>query len=147
MSSDTTRDPGTRAGARNGKPAQAGDEFAALAGRLGPRLREIVEQISRLVELHAERARLRVRRRVLGIASVAVAGLVALALGLRAAWQFADGLAQALAEITGRAWLGEFLSGALLLGLVLGGAALWQGTLDRMELARRKRAHEARHGS
>ena len=147
MLSDTTKDSGTNAGARNGKPPHAEDEFAELAGRLGPRLHEIVEHVSKLMQLQSERAHLAIRRRVLGIASIAVAALVALVLGLRGAWLLADGLAQAFAELTGRPWLGELCCGALLLALVLGGAALGQGAMDRMELARRKRAHEARHGS
>jgi hypothetical protein len=147
MLSDAARDPEAKAQAANGRPAPSEAGFEELAGVLGPRVREILEHASRLAQLQAERTRLAIRRRVLSFASIGVAAIVALALGLRGAWQLADGLAQALSVWSGRPWLGELASGALLLGLVLGGAALGQALVDRLELARRKRMHEERHGN
>ncbi len=95
-----------------------------LAGRIGARLSEILEHASSLAEARAERARRDFLHKAVGIGLLGLAGIVATTLALVAAWQLARGLAQGFGEWTGRAWLGDVLSGLLLLALVLGLAAV-----------------------
>jgi hypothetical protein len=103
-------------------PAQA-TQADELAGRIGARLSEILEHASRLAEARAERARRNFLRKAVGIGLLAFGGIVATTLALAATWQLARGLAQGIGAWTGRAWLGDLLSGLLLLALVLGLAA------------------------
>lgn len=110
--------------AHDPKGSARAEQAGELAGLVGARLAEILEQASRLAEVRAERARRALLRKALAIAIAVVGGLVLAAVAFFAAGQFARGLAQGLGELTGHAWLGELASGALLLALVFGAAAI-----------------------
>jgi len=91
------------------------------AARIGAQISTILEQVSRLVEARAERARAAFIRRAVRIGLLAALGIVATTLALLASWQFARGLSQGITALTGEAWIGDIASGALLLALIFGG--------------------------
>jgi hypothetical protein len=102
-------------------PPEKGSELADL---LGAHLAQILERVSRIAEVRAELARRAFLRKAVLIALAGVAGIALATVALLAAWQFGRGLTQGLALLTGCVWLGDLLSGILLLALVFGVAAL-----------------------
>jgi len=124
-------------------PLEQGSESATL---LGAHVSQILEHASRIAEVRAELVRRRFARRAILIALGALVGVVLAAVALLAAWQLVRGISQGLADWTGHSWLGDFLSGALLLALVLGGALIALARLDpdnrkaRAELEQRESA-------
>jgi len=104
------------------EPATAEQE-AEFATIIGAHLARILEHISSVAEVRAELMRRAFARKLVWIALAGVAGLALGSVALLAAWQFGRGLSQGLALLTGQPWLGDLLSGALLLACV-GGAAL-----------------------
>jgi len=103
---------------RNG--SAGAEQEGELAARYGARLSGILEQVFRLMEARAERARAAFIRRAVRIGLLVALGIVTTTLALVASWQFARGLSQGIAALTGWPWIGDLASGALLLALVFG---------------------------
>jgi len=103
---------------RNG--SAGAEQEGELAARIGAQLTGILEQVSRLVEARAERARAAFIRRTVRIGLLVALGIVGTTLALVASLQFARGMSHGIAVLSGELWIGEFASGALLLALIFG---------------------------
>jgi hypothetical protein len=103
---------------------------------------EIASHVSTLFEVHADRLRSSIRRRMVGVAVGAVALLGLSTVVVAASIKFVSGFAGAATAALGeRAWAGDLVGGAaMLVGVSAVGALAW-----RLHLRRQRKATEAKY--
>jgi hypothetical protein len=120
-------------------PAEPSNPLAAVIAHL----RELASAVQRLADIGAERARLGLRRALaLAVFWVWISVVLAAATVLGVAHAIAGLTALLTQSLGGRIWLGELLTGGIVLGSVLLYGLTLHARISRANLARLRRKYE-----
>lgn len=135
---------GTPHGSQGPKRVEApGDASGGVLDILARFIEALAGSADGLIEVHADRIRLSVRRKVVQAALAAAAALCGGIWIGAAALATLRGLCGGLASLWGgRVWLGDLSGGLLALALAAGGVALFLRTSSRREFERLKNKYE-----
>ena len=133
-STTTTNDGRGGVDPRANEPEQS--ELAAMLRQTKRDLRDFFDNISRIASLEVQRLKLRATDKLLRGAMFAVFGIAGLACAIYASVLVVAGIRGAVAELTGRAWIGELVAGVLVLGLFAFGFSYVRGRARQSVLAR-----------
>lgn len=123
-----------------------GSAFWDLAHRLVDRSLALGDSLRTLISVRTDRVQLAVRRRLqlaLLLAPLVLAGITAI---VYATLKLISGAAGGLAALFGdRAWLGDLAAGAIFLGAIAGGIAVFLRLQDKKQLAKQRAKYAELH--
>jgi hypothetical protein len=132
-----------RARSRNGPAPAAGSSWKELYTAGKRHLLELRDYARLLQGVKADRAAMQVRRKVTQAVLVAAGALVVVALLIGSTMRVIAGLARGLSVLfDGRVWLADLVTGAALIAVVFGAAALAIWRKNRQELQDHIRKYE-----
>jgi hypothetical protein len=133
-SKTTTNDGRGGADDQSGEPEES--ELAATLRQTRHDIRDFFDKVSRIAGIEVQRLKLRAVDKLLRSATYVFFGIAGLACAVYAAVLVISGIRGAVAEWTGRAWIGDLAAGALVLGLFWFGFAYVRGRARKSVLAR-----------
>ena len=122
--------------------ADPADSLTRALGSALERLREIADDLRRLLDLRLDRARIGARERLLGILLWGLVFAGGLSLIVIATLLLARGASGLLTQVTGLPWAGDLLGAVLLLLLLWGGVFAFRARMRRRGLAGLKQRYQ-----